>query len=204
MSAPCALAKAPWLRAFAAVASIVVFCIAALPAARADPHDEPIVALTPGAIVSEDLTRVCRAGYAGSVRPRGHFWRRLRDEAYDRYGLQRGHRSTIDAAGQRHPAYEIDHLVPLELRGAPSDLRNLWPQPLVAAMQKDRIENDLHALVCNGTMKLADAQRAIAHDWKTALRNSTPRAFGRRHYGYPTGTSARGLAGSLRMHTAGS
>jgi hypothetical protein len=93
----------------------------------------------------------------------------LRDAAYMRYGLPRGRRSTIDASGRRHPAYQIDHLVPLELGGAPDDVRNLWPQPIAEAKVKDRIEDRLHRAVCRGREPLSAAQRAIVADWRRAM-----------------------------------
>ena len=129
----------------------------------------PDSTLTPGEAVITDATVVCRPGYATRIRPNGAAWQRLKEEAYDRYGLRRGHRSVVDAYGMRHTAYEIDHLVPLEIGGAPTDIRNIWPQPIAAARQKDRVENELHSLVCSGRISLVAAQTAIARDWKTAV-----------------------------------
>jgi hypothetical protein len=31
--------------------------------------------------------------------------------------------------GQRLSDYELDHLIPLELGGAPAEAANLWPEP---------------------------------------------------------------------------
>lgn len=135
----------------------------------------PDTSLTPGAAVTSDIAVICRQGYATSVRPEGALWRRLKEAAYDRYGLPRGHRSRTDGYGDRHPAYEVDHLVPLELGGSPTDIRNIWPQSIEAAEQKDRVENELHALVCNGRMSLTQAQSAIARDWETAVQAGTIR-----------------------------
>ena len=36
--------------------------------------------------------------------------------------------------------YEYDHLVPLELGGAPNDPRNLWPEPGASPNPKDELE----------------------------------------------------------------
>jgi hypothetical protein len=76
-----------------------------------------------------------------------------------------------------------EHLEPIELAGRPFgvitgrdgrpawDLRNVWPEPKSQAPQKDAVENALHSAVCNAGgyrgihLTLADAQRAIAHDW---------------------------------------
>ena len=68
--------------------------------------------------------------------------------------------------------YELDHLISLELGGHPSDVRNLWPEAYGRsqwdAARKDQVENKLHALVCAGTVSLADAQHMEATDWKAA------------------------------------
>jgi hypothetical protein len=59
----------------------------------------------------------------------------------------------------------------LELGGAPSDPRNLWPEPYAGntgARVKDVVENKLHDLVCSGVISLAVAQNAIATNWWTA------------------------------------
>jgi hypothetical protein len=73
--------------------------------------------------------------------------------------------------------YEEDHLVSLEIGGAPRDPKNLWPEPYavklsdgrsVGARVKDLIENRLHDLVCAGQISLAAAQHEEATDWISA------------------------------------
>lgn len=61
--------------------------------------------------------------------------------------------------------YEYDHFVPLELGGAVNDPRNLWPEPGDSPNPKDAVEEDLRQQVCDGSMTLARAQRAIAANW---------------------------------------
>ena len=64
--------------------------------------------------------------------------------------------------------YELDHIIPLEVGGNPQDRSNLALQPWYgegSAVEKDRLENQLHRLVCNGEMGLIDAQKCIAEDW---------------------------------------
>lgn len=46
-------------------------------------------------------------------------------------------------------AYEIDHLVSLELGGNNSQ-RNLWPEKQPGARDKDKVENYLHGRLCDG------------------------------------------------------
>ncbi len=114
--------------------------------------------LTPGIALTASRRRICRPGYASSVRDVPESERR---EVYERYG-------------ERDVPYanEVDHLVSLELGGA-NALRNLWPEPYRGrwnARVKDVLENRLHELVCSGRLGLRRAQRLEARDWIAAYR----------------------------------
>jgi hypothetical protein len=64
--------------------------------------------------------------------------------------------------------YELDHLIPLELGGAPTDVKNLWTEPYYTnpnSYDKDGFENYLHNQVCSGLMDLQTAQTEIATNW---------------------------------------
>ena len=55
---------------------------------------------------------------------------------------------------------EIDHIVSLELGGS-NDIANLYPEKANANPGyhvKDKLENKLHDLVCDGTMTLRSVQ----------------------------------------------
>ena len=84
-----------------------------------------------------------------------------KDAVYAAYGV----------SGHHAGAFEVDHLVSLELGGA-NDQTNLWPQPAdprPGFHEKDQVENYLHQQVCAGALTLADAQRRIATDWTQFL-----------------------------------
>lgn len=133
---------------------------------------EPDPRLTPGAILpTATVGQICRRGYARAERAVSIALKRAVFHAY----------RTRYVPGR----YEVDHLVPLELGGAnagrePRTSRvvptaNLWPEPLLSATVKDRLENRLHAEVCAGRESLRTAQRAIARDWYAAwLREGRP------------------------------
>ena len=141
--------------------------------AKASPASQlPDKALTPGVVAVSDPKTVCQRGYAKSVRPVGAQWNRLKSLAYERYGIRRGHRSYFDERGVRHPAYQVDHLIPIELGGAPDDVRNLWPEPIDEAKRKDRVEDKLHHMVCEDNFSLTKAQDAIRRDWRTATNRA--------------------------------
>jgi hypothetical protein len=123
----------------------------------------PDASCTPGAIdphvTQENIQQtICVPGYAKSVRPPVAVTNRIKKERMAAYGMS-------DVSMH---AVELDHLVSLELAGAPADPLNLWPEPYdgpLNAHDKDRVEDAAHRLVCAGKIPLADAQRKIATDW---------------------------------------
>ena len=63
---------------------------------------------------------------------------------------------------------EIDHIISLELGGS-NHIANLYPEGLFANpgyRLKDKLENKLHDLVCDGKKTLRSVQRGIASDWQ--------------------------------------
>lgn len=71
-------------------------------------------------------------------------------------------------------AYEYDHLVPLELGGAPADPRNLWPEPHAGpngSYTKDGVENHLRAQLCAGKITLRAARHIMRTDWRLGLHH---------------------------------
>ena len=106
----------------------------------------PDPACTPGAIdprvsIATTAGTICTSGYTATVRPPVSVTDRIKREQMAAYGLQ----------GQRLADYELDHLISLELGGAPSDIANLWPEPWTGdanAHQKDAVETHLKREVC--------------------------------------------------------
>ncbi len=147
-------------------------------------HGEPLnnLVLTPGAIMSVSLSRICTPGY--SARVRDVPWS-VKLDVYRAYGITRR------SAGQ----YEIDHLIPLELGGS-NATANLWPElndhPRGYLNSKDQLENRLHDLVCRGAIALGAAQHQIATDW-VALYH---RVFGSWPPGVPALRSSTGVTGA--------
>jgi hypothetical protein len=119
---------------------------------------------TPGAIDARVTqanihSTICVSGYTATVRPPVSFTNPVKARQIAAYGYSDTSRKD----------YEEDHLIPLELGGAPADPRNLWPEPGHSPNPKDRVEGKLHRLVCAGKMSLAEAQDRIRTNWKTAL-----------------------------------
>ena len=125
----------------------------------------PNSARTPGAInplvTQATIGRtICVTGWTSTVRPSSSVTTSLKVAQLASGYTYKGDTATAD--------YEEDHLISLELGGAPSAEANLWPEPYNApegARVKDQVENKLHSLICGGTITLATAQRAIASNW---------------------------------------
>jgi hypothetical protein len=132
--------------------------------------------LTPGLadprVTQADIGHtICVSGYTATVRPPVSVTERIKVQAMAAYGLR-------DSMSN----YELDHLIPLELGGAPADIRNLWPEPYethgtgsgargTGAETKDRVENAGRSAVCAGRLTLAAAQAGIAANWFTFGRS---------------------------------
>ena len=109
---------------------------------------------TPGVVALTDTKTICSTVWGKDVR---HVSKSMKKEVCLAYGIMRG------CPG---PKYEIDHLISRELGGA-DDIRNLWPQPISDARQKDHVEKFLHVQVCKGKISLPVAQKQIAENWRT-------------------------------------
>ena len=110
-------------------------------------------ALTPGALnpaVTQATigSTICVAGWTRTIRPPADYTGALKLKQMRDY----------DAHGPPS-ALQEDHLISLELGGAPTDPRNLWPQPRPWADEVDRTENQLREEVCSGRLPLVEAQR---------------------------------------------
>lgn len=126
-----------------------------------DPNCQP-GAYNPDVTQSTIGSTICTSGWTATVRPPTSYTNPLKVKQIGEYGYS--DTSTAD--------YEEDHLVPLELGGAPKATTNLWPEPRYGtqtAASKDGVETKLKNAVCKGTITLASARSAIARNWTTAL-----------------------------------
>ena len=117
----------------------------------------PDPALTPGDVLPVTVSDICVPGYSSKVR---NVTDAVKNQVYLEYGI----------TSHQPYEYEVDHLISLELGGSNS-VKNLWPEPYGGewnARVKDKIENRLHALVCDGQLDLQTAQHEIATDWMAA------------------------------------
>ena len=145
-------------------ALVVAFATSAAVAqpSRPDPAVTP-GATNPAVTPLTIATTICVAGWTKTVRPPAR---------YTSY-LKRRQLQALAWPDQHMRDYEEDHLIPLELGGAPADRANLWPEPRHpadgwTAARKDELKSVLHGMVCGGTLALGTAQHAIADDWESA------------------------------------
>jgi hypothetical protein len=106
---------------------------------------------------------ICVSGWTDTVRPPTSYTNPLKAQGIIDYGYSDTNMSD----------YEEDHLVPLELGGAPRDPGNLWPEPHYGtrtAYTKDGVETKLKNAVCSGRITLSSARSAIRTNWTTALQ----------------------------------
>jgi hypothetical protein len=111
-------------------------------------------AIDPAITQANARTTICRLGYTKTVRPPKEWTQDVK------------HRLLVE---QKLPGsvkdYELDHLVPLELGGAPRDPANLWLQRWDDARKKDEQEAALRKAVCGGRLTLEQAQERIRLKW---------------------------------------
>jgi hypothetical protein len=109
---------------------------------------------------------ICVKGWTQTIRPSSSVTRTIKIEREIAYGIPAPH-------PKPYGKEELDHLISLELGGAPAAIANLWPEPLDGKdgyKQKDTLENRLKRLVCAHELLLKTAQKAIAGNWVAAYR----------------------------------
>ena len=141
-----------------AAAGAVLLVVAVLPrcSGRGPPPVRASWTLTPG-VANPQVTQqtvaetICVRGWTRTIRPPTSYTDALKVRQLRQYGLRGSPR-----------AYQEDHLISLELGGDPTDPRNLWPEPRSRAEEVDKVENDLNAKICDGSLSLREAQQRIS------------------------------------------
>jgi hypothetical protein len=133
--------------------------VAVVTAGLAQQHHTPAPAAVP--VTQDNIDRtICVRGWTATVRPSQSYTGKIKDRLIA--GLPPG-------LPHERSAYELDHWMPLELGGAPSDPGNLILELRRGygglAETKDVEENDLHDQVCHHKISLAAAQARMAADW---------------------------------------
>jgi hypothetical protein len=118
-------------------------------------------AINPGVTQANISQTICVSGWTATVRPSVSYTGALK-------------RKLAKAQGVLVKDYELDHVVPLEVGGAPSDPKNLklqiWTGP-DGAHAKDVVENRMHRMVCARTITLYKARQCFFNDWHNCPTN---------------------------------
>ena len=149
------------------ICQTTIAILALIPSLALAQSSLPNPMLTPGAINPEVTQEtigntICVRGWTRAVRPPRAYASHIKHELVRAYGYT-----------GRMRDFELDHLIPLDLGGAPADPRNLWPEPRWpadgwTADMKDDLEAALVRKVCAGDLLLHDAQEAIRSNWEAA------------------------------------
>lgn len=86
---------------------------------------------------------VCQPHYSATVRPAWSYTNAIKRR------LLKGRKSS---------SFILDHVMPIELGGSPTDPANMQLQTKSAAHRKDVVENRLHRQLCTGKIDLPTAQ----------------------------------------------
>ena len=124
------------------------------PRGQADRDCDPGV-LNPDVTQATIGTTICVPNWTKDVRPSTSYTLRMRNVEMQLYY----------APSTPVTAVRYDHLIPLELGGHPTDLDNLWPQPVDPAVAKNTHGGRLKDRVCRGELSLETAQREILDTW---------------------------------------
>jgi hypothetical protein len=107
--------------------------------------------LDPAVSQATIASTICASGYASSIRPSVTRTEELKRAQVPAYGY----------GDCRLSDYAEDHVIALELGGAPSAPANPWPEPRSASYADDHLEDDLHARVCSKIVSLGAAQAQL-------------------------------------------
>lgn len=115
-------------------------------------------ATNPAVTQSNIHSTICVSGWTKTIRPPASYTNALKKKQLRSY------------SDKKPGDYEEDHLISLEIGGAPRDPKNLWPEPYPSARQKDQVEDKLKRLVCSGQVSLAYAQACIRKNWQACVK----------------------------------
>jgi hypothetical protein len=126
---------------------VTVACMAAAQAQTVNPT-----------VTQANITEtICVPNWTRSVRPTTSYT--------NKYKKQFMQAQNLDWSVRKQ--YELDHIVPLAVGGAPKDPKNFLLQPVKEATAKDAMEVKYHKLVCSGKIGLKAAQACFLNDWKS-------------------------------------
>lgn len=123
---------------------------AAPPRLRSGAHAHANPALTPGAVDYRQTTdTLCHKKL-----PERTVTQAQKNRVYEKY--------RVPATARKW--YVLDDLLPREVGGLNAEA-NLWPEPKVEALSKDRVEGQVHRDICAGKITITQALDYFKHEW---------------------------------------
>lgn len=125
-------------------------------------------ATVPG-VVNPNVTQanisstICKSGWTKTVRPPVSYTNKLKFALMDKAGIPHSEAQNL----------ELDHDIPIEGGGNPTDPNNLWIQWYTkkpSAHSKDKLENLIHKKICSGILSLVDGQSEFVNGWVESYR----------------------------------
>lgn len=101
---------------------------------------------------------ICIPGWTKTVRPPAAYTTPIKRRLFEEYGLP----------PELMADFQLDHIIPLALGGAPSQPENFQLMDVDEAERKDEVERCLSRSVCAGAIPLEEARRLIWVDWEKA------------------------------------
>lgn len=154
-----------WVWFVAALVALLASCSGSSasvePASVAAPVDSMAThhgAVNPNVTQDDIATTICHRGWTATIRPPVSYTDPIKRALW----VQAGSKGKLSD-------YELDHVVPLEVGGAPRDPANLVLQPWngpTGAHAKDAVENRVKAEVCAHTITLAAGEQCFLDDWR--------------------------------------
>jgi hypothetical protein len=145
----------PLAKAFLCAAAALLIGVGIVLGVRAA-HADP--ALNPAVTQTTIASTICVKGWTATVRPPWYTTSLIKLRMLKARGETWADRKK----------YELDHIVPLCLGGAPADTSNLQLEPWTEARRKDRVEVQAMRCVCAGKATLEEARHDLATDWRQA------------------------------------
>jgi len=136
---------------------IIAVAIVIASATTANAADMP----TNPAVTQDTIaSTICVPHWTATIRPPVEVTNAVKRRQFEAFGLP------PELMGD----FRLDHIIPLSLGGSAADEKNLQLQDSQDSEHKDAVERCLSRAVCDGRLSLAEAQRLIWSNWKTAGR----------------------------------
>lgn len=145
--------------------ALLIALAATFPGGPPGPDGLPTVpgAANPAVTQANIHSTICVPGWSKTQRPPTSYTNALKFKLMDEAKIPRS----------QARLFELDHDHSIEAGGDPRSPLNLWLQPYTGplnAHQKDKAENLVHRLICEGKVSLEDGGKMLTVNWVATYR----------------------------------